>query len=67
MAQRLLSNQVRDVGRRVQQVAGTIQRLNGTIEPITTSTLIGVEEGALRVMSGACAALAAALVIMRLQ
>jgi hypothetical protein len=67
LAQRLLSNQVRDVRRRVQHVAGSIERRNGAVEPITTATLIGAEEGALRMMSGAHAVLAAALVIMRLQ
>ena len=66
LAQRHLSTRVRDVRRRISHVSGTVTRKNGSIEPITASELAKVEEAALRALSGATVALAAALVAMRL-
>jgi hypothetical protein len=65
LAQRHLSTQVRDVRRRVRSVSGTILRTDGAEEPVTTETLIGAEERALRVFTVATIALAVALVMMR--
>ncbi len=65
-AQRRLSAQVRDVRRRVERVEGTIVRCDGSSKPLTATTLIETEEGALRALTASTVALAAALVIMRL-
>ncbi|MBA2535953.1 MAG: hypothetical protein H0V20_00775 [Actinobacteria bacterium] len=65
LAQRHLSTRVRDVRRRVDRVTGTITQHNGSVEPITASDLAKVEEAALRALTGATVALAAALVAMR--
>lgn len=65
-AQRQLSARVRDLRRRVADVAGTITRHDGSVESITVVYLARVEEVALRAMAGATVALAAALVAMRL-
>jgi hypothetical protein len=66
LAQRHLSAQVRDVRRRVESVTGTIVRRDGSTEPITEATLIGAEERALRLLALAVAAIALALVMMRI-
>jgi hypothetical protein len=65
LAQRVLSTQVRDVRRRVLRVTGTVERADGTSAPITADALMGPEELALRILSAAIVALAAAFVIMR--
>jgi hypothetical protein len=66
IAQRTLSTQVRDVRRRVANVAGTVERRDGTTQQLEASDLMGVEEAALRTLTIATVALAVALVIMRL-
>jgi hypothetical protein len=65
LAQRILSTRVRDVRRRVVRVSGTIERSDGTAEEITVGHLMGPEEKALRALSVAVLALAAASVMMR--
>jgi hypothetical protein len=65
LAQRRLSTQGRDVRRRVVRVSGTIERRDGTTEPVTTETLIGAEERALRLLAASACAVAIALVIMQ--
>ncbi len=65
LAQRHLSTRVRDVRRRVSRVSGTVTRYDGSVEPITASDLAKAEELALRALTGATVALAAALVSMR--
>jgi hypothetical protein len=64
LAQRRLSTQVRDVRRRVAGVSGTIERRDGTIEPVTTESLIGAEERALKLMAAAVVLLAVALLAL---
>ena len=66
LAQRRLSTQVRDVRRRVTRASGTVERSDGSIQHLGPSDLMAVEEGALRALTVAVLALAAALVIMRL-
>ena len=66
LAQRHLSTRVRDVRRRIAGVTGTITRHDGSVAPIMASELARVEEIALRALTGATVALAAALVAMRL-
>ena len=65
LAQRHLSTRVRDVRRRTARVTGTVTRHDGSVEPITASDLAKAEEVALRALTGATVALAAALVAMR--
>ena len=65
LAQRHLSTRVRDVRRRIARVTGTVTRHDGSVEPITASDLAKAEEVALRALTGATVALAAALVAMR--
>jgi len=65
LAQRHLSTRVRDVRRRIARVTGTVTRHDGSVEPITPSDLAKAEEVALRALTGATVALAAALVAMR--
>ena len=65
LAQRHLSTRVREVRRRIARVAGTVTRHDGSVEPITASDLAKAEEIALRALTGATVALAAALVAMR--
>ena len=65
LAQRRLSAQVRDVRRRVRTVSGSLVRVGGAEEPVTTETLIGAVERALRLLTFAVVALALALVMMR--
>jgi hypothetical protein len=65
LAQRVLSTQVRDMRRRVVRVQGTAERLDGTSTALTTETVMAPAERALRILSIAVVALAAALVMMR--
>ena len=51
LAQRRLSNQVRDVRRRVVRIDGQLTRKDGAGEPVTRDTLIGAEERALRLLA----------------
>ncbi len=65
LAQRRLSTQVRALRRRVAAVSGSIELKDGRREPITIESLIRTPEGALRALTAATVALAAALVVMR--
>jgi hypothetical protein len=65
LAQRKLSTQVRKVRRRVDSVTGTLRMADGTLEEITTDTLIGSPESALRLLAAAMVSLAAALLVLR--
>ena len=64
-AQRTLSSRVREVRRRVDRVSGTVEHRDGSSHELTTHDLMDVEERALRILSLAVVALAAALVMMR--
>jgi hypothetical protein len=66
LAQRRLSTQVRDVRRRVRRVSGEIERRDGSVQALLVGDLMEPEEGALRALTIATLALAAALVMMRL-
>jgi hypothetical protein len=66
LAQRILSTQVRDVRRRVVRVSGSVERADGSAEEITPTALMRPEERALRALTVAVTALAAASVMMRL-
>ena len=66
LAQRRLSTPVRALRRRTSSVAGTITRTDGSTEPIDKATIGRPIEGALRAMSAAVPALAAAAVLARL-
>ncbi len=66
LAQRRLSTRVRTVRRRVVSVSGSIELRDGGREPVTAETLIAAPEGALRALTLAVAALAAALLVLRL-
>ena len=66
LAQRSLSTRVRDVRRRVTAVNGSIERRDGSVEPLAAADLIRPDEAALRALTLATVALAAALVAMRL-
>jgi hypothetical protein len=61
LAQRHLSTQVRTVRRRVVAVEGSIRYRDGRQEPLTTATLLRTPELALRALTLATIALAAAL------
>ena len=61
LAQRHLSTQVRTVRRRVDRVEGTIAYRDGSEEPIDAATLLRTPELALRALTLAVIALAAAL------
>jgi hypothetical protein len=65
-AQRTLSSRVREVRRRVDRVSGTVEHRDGSSHELTAHDLMDVEERALRILSLAVVALAAALVMMRL-
>jgi heme O synthase-like polyprenyltransferase len=62
LAQRHLSTQVRTVRRRVELVEGTIAYRDGSTGKISTATLLGAPELALRALTLATVAFAAALV-----
>ena len=66
LAQRQLSTQVRTMRRRVAAVDGTIELLDGGREPVTTETLTAAPEAALRALTIAVVALAAAVLVLRL-
>lgn len=66
LAQRRLSTQVRTVRRRVTQVSGSLLLADGSEEPLRPETLTKTPEDALRALTAAVAALAAALVVLRL-
>jgi hypothetical protein len=66
LAQRRLSTWVRHLRRRVARVAGTVERTDGSDEEVTKEALLRPAEGALRALTAATVALAAALVMMRL-
>jgi len=66
LAQRRLSTQVRTMRRRVVAVSGTIELRDGTREPLTVASLAAAPEAALRLLSAALVALAAALLVLRL-
>lgn len=66
LAQRRLSTPVRMVRRRVIGVAGMIELTDGTREPVTTETLTGAPEAALRALTVAVVSLAIALLVLRL-
>ncbi len=66
LAQRRLSTQVRTMRRRVAAIHGTIELLDGGQEPVTVETLTTAPEAALRALTVAVVALAAALLILRL-
>jgi hypothetical protein len=61
LAQRRLSTQVRTVRRRVERIEGTITYRDGSNEPISPATLLTAPELALRALTLATIALAAAL------
>jgi hypothetical protein len=65
LAQRRLSTPVRYVRRNVSSISGTILERDGSERPLTESTLLAAPEGALRALTGATIALAAALVLLR--
>ena len=65
-AQRTLSTPVRSVRRRAATVTGAIEYRDGTREPIGVVELLGPPEAALRALTAAVVALAAALVVFRL-
>jgi hypothetical protein len=65
-AQRTLSTPVRRMRRRVAALSGEIELVDGTREPLTEATLLAPAEGALRLLTLAVVALAAALVTFRL-
>ena len=65
LAQRILSTQVRDMRRRVVRVRGALERTDGTSAELTAESIMGPAERALRVLSVAVVALAAASVMMR--
>jgi hypothetical protein len=66
LAQRRLSTQVRFVRRRVRSVQGTLELEDGARAPLDVSTLLAAPEWALRALTAAVVALAAALVVARL-
>jgi hypothetical protein len=65
LAQRRLSTPVRELRRRVVRVEGTVEHRDGRVEAITTEALLAGPEGALRALTGAVIALAAALLVLR--
>ena len=66
LAQRRLSTQVRHIRRRVRAVRGEAELDDGSREPLTAETLLATPEWALRALTAAVVALAAALVVARL-
>jgi hypothetical protein len=63
--QRTLSTPVRQVRRHVLKVTGTMTMTDGTREEITTGTVMGAPETALRLLAAAMVSLAAALLVLR--
>jgi hypothetical protein len=66
LAQRVLSSHVRRVRRRVDTVHGTLVLRDGTREELDAERLIATEERALRLLTAATVALAAALLAFRI-
>jgi hypothetical protein len=66
LAQRVLSSHVRHVRRRVAAVSGELELLDGSREPLDAARLIVAEERALRLLTAAVVALAAALLAVRI-
>ncbi len=66
-AQRALSTPARDLRRRTASVDGRIITLDGAERPIDSGTLLAPLETALKAMTGAVVAIAAAMVIARIQ
>jgi hypothetical protein len=66
LAQRRLSTQVRTVRRRVTQVSGSLRLADGTEQPLRAEALTKAPEDALRALTAAVTALAAALVVLQL-
>lgn len=66
LAQRRLSTQVREVRRRVRTVTGTVELEDGGRRDVTAETLLAAPEGALRALTVAVVALAAAMLVLRL-
>ena len=66
LAQRTLSNRVRFVRRRVDDVSGALVLRDGSAETIDADWLIAVEERGLQLLAAASVALAASLVAFRL-
>jgi hypothetical protein len=64
-AQRTLSTPVRRLRRHVERVSGEIELADGSAEPIDAASLRAAPEGALRALSVAMPALAAALLVAR--
>jgi hypothetical protein len=64
-AQRRLSTQVRNIRRLAIDVSGQIRWRDGTAEPVTRESLTAAPETALRALTVAALAVAAALLIMR--
>jgi hypothetical protein len=65
LAQRRLSTEVRRVRRRIASVEGALVDADGRREPLTAETLLRGPEGALRALTVAVVALAAALIVLR--
>jgi hypothetical protein len=65
LAQRRLSNVVRDVRRRTTHVTGSLERTDGTSRALDAETLTRPPEQALQAMTAAVVLLAAALVLLR--
>jgi hypothetical protein len=67
LAQRGLSTAVRHARRDVAAVSGHAELLDGSTEPVTRETLVAAPETALRLLTWSTIALAAALIVLRLQ
>jgi len=65
-AQRLLSTPVREARRRLRSITGELVWEGGRSEPLTRATLVAPAEAALRALTCAIVALAAALLLLRL-
>ena len=66
LAQRVLSNDVRRVRRRVVRVTGELELRDGGREPLDAEHLLAAEERGLRLLAATVAVLAAALVAFRI-
>jgi hypothetical protein len=66
LAQRRLSTQVRTVRRQVTEVSGSLRLADGSEEPLRAEALTKAPEDALRALTAAVTALAAALVVLQL-
>jgi hypothetical protein len=66
LAQRRLSTEVRSLRRRVAGVSGVVEYRDGQSERLGVERLLDAPERALRALTGAVVALAAALLVLRL-